>query len=207
MQGLAPDYWERGKNELKQIDKNIKKIIDMYEFPSLTTRENMFFTLIRSIVGQQISVKAADTIWEKIVNEAKEIEPEVIFSMDESIMRKCGLSKRKVEYMKAVSEKWLNGYDKINWLELSDEAVIERLVEIRGIGRWTAEMILIFTLMRPDIFPMGDIGAIRALEKIYNKGQKMNKQEIERIVKKWIPWRTIATWYLWRSIDPVPVQY
>jgi len=207
LQGLAPDYWERGKNELKQIDKNIKKIIDMYEFPSLTTRENMFFTLIRSIVGQQISVKAADTIWEKIVNEAKEIEPEVIFSMDESIMRKCGLSKRKVEYMKAVSEKWLNGYDKINWLELSDEAVIERLVEIRGIGRWTAEMILIFTLMRPDIFPMGDIGAIRALEKIYNKGQKMNKQEIERIVKKWIPWRTIATWYLWRSIDPVPVQY
>ena len=207
MQELSPDYWERGKKELKQIDKNIKKIIDMYEFPSLTTRENMFFTLIRSIVGQQISVKAADTIWNKIVNEAKEIRPEVIFSMDESIMRGCGLSKRKVEYMKAVSEKWLNGYDKINWHELSDEAVIERLVQIRGIGRWTAEMILIFTLMRPDIFPMGDIGAIRALEKIYNKGEKMDKKEIESIVKKWIPWRTIATWYLWRSIDPVPVQY
>ncbi len=207
MHELSPDYWERGKKELKQIDKNIKKIIDMYEFPSLTTRENMFFTLIRSIVGQQISVKAADTIWNKIVNEAKEIRPEVIFSMDESIMRGCGLSKRKVEYMKAVSEKWLNGYDKINWHELSDEAVIERLVQIRGIGRWTAEMILIFTLMRPDIFPMGDIGAIRALEKIYNKGEKMDKKEIESIVKKWIPWRTIATWYLWRSIDPVPVQY
>ncbi len=207
MRGLGPDYWERGKKELKQIDKNIEKIIDMYEFPSLTTRENMFFTLIRSIVGQQISVKAADTIWDKILNEAKEIRPEVIFSMDESIMRECGLSRRKIEYMKAVSEKWLNGYDKINWHELSDEAVIERLVEIRGIGRWTAEMILIFTLMRPDIFPMGDIGAIRALEKIYNKGQKMDKQEIERIVEKWIPWRTIATWYLWRSIDPVPVQY
>ena len=207
MQGSGPDYWERGKKELKQKDKNIEKIINMYEFPSLTTRENMFFTLIRSIVGQQISVKAADTIWDKIVKEAKEIQPRVIFSMDESIMRECGLSKRKVEYMKAVSEKWLNGYDKINWHELSDEAVIERLVEIRGIGRWTAEMILIFTLMRPDIFPMGDIGAIRALEKIYNKGQKMDKQEIEKIVKKWIPWRTIATWYLWRSIDPVPVQY
>ena len=109
--------------------------------------------------------------------------------------------------MKAVSEKWLNGYDKINWHELSDEAVTEKLVEIRGIGKWTAEMILIFTLMRPDIFPMGDIGAIRALEKIYNKGQKMNKEQIEEIVKKWKPWRTIATWYLWRSIDPVPVQY
>ncbi len=207
MKELGPDYWEKGKKELKKIDKNIKKIIELYEFPSLTTRENMFFTLIRSIVGQQISVRAADTIWDKIVNEAKEIRPEIIYSMDENTMRDCGLSKRKVEYMKAVSEKWLNGYDKINWHELSDEAVTEKLVEIRGIGKWTAEMILIFTLMRPDIFPMGDIGAIRALEKIYNKGQKMNKEQIEEIVKKWKPWRTIATWYLWRSIDPVPVQY
>ena len=207
MKELGPDYWEKGKKELKKIDKNIKKIIELYEFPSLTTREDMFYTLIRSIVGQQISVRAADTIWDKIVNEAKEIRPEIIYSMDENIMRDCGLSKRKVEYMKAVSEKWLNGYDKINWHELSDEAVTEKLVEIRGIGKWTAEMILIFTLMRPDIFPMGDIGAIRALEKIYNKGQKMNKEQIEEIVKKWKPWRTIATWYLWRSIDPVPVQY
>ena len=207
MKELGPDYWEKGKKELKKIDKNIKKIIELYEFPSLTTREDMFYTLIRSIVGQQISVRAADTIWDKIVNEAKEIRPEIIYSMDENIMRDCGLSKRKVEYMKAVSEKWLNGYDKINWHELSDEAVTEKLVEIRGIGKWTAEMILIFTLMRPDIFPMGDIGAIRALEKIYNKGQKMKKEQIEEIVKKWKPWRTIATWYLWRSIDPVPVQY
>ena len=207
MKELGPDYWEKGKKELKKIDKNIKKIIELYEFPSLTTRENMFYTLIRSIVGQQISVRAADTIWDKIVNEAKEIRPEIIYSMDENTMRDCGLSKRKVEYMKAVSEKWLNGYDKINWHELSDEAVTEKLVEIRGIGKWTAEMILIFTLMRPDIFPIGDIGAIRALEKIYNKGQKMNKEQIEEIVKKWKPWRTIATWYLWRSIDPVPVQY
>ena len=207
MKGLGPDYWEKGKKELKKIDKNIKKIIELYEFPSLTTRENMFFTLIRSIVGQQKSVRAADTIWDKIVNEAKEIRPEIIYSMDENTMRDCGLSKRKVEYMKAVSEKWLNGYDKINWHELSDEDVTEKLVEIRGIGKWTAEMILIFTLMRPDIFPMGDIGAIRALEKIYNKGQKMNKEQIEEIVKRWKPWRTIATWYLWRSIDPVPVQY
>ena len=207
MKELGPDYWEKGKKELKKIDKNIKKIIELYEFPSLTTRENMFYTLIRSIVGQQISVRAADTIWDKIVNEAKEIRPEIIYSMDENTMRDCGLSKRKVEYMKAVSEKWLNGYDKINWHELSDEAITEKLVEIRGIGKWTAEMILIFTLMRPDIFPMGDIGAIRALEKIYNKGQKMKKEQIEEIVKKWKPWRTIATWYLWRSIDPVPVQY
>jgi DNA-3-methyladenine glycosylase II len=127
--------------------------------------------------------------------------------MDENVMRACGLSGRKVEYMKSVSKNWLNGYDEINWHELSDEDVIEKLIQIRGIGEWTAEMILIFTLMRPDIFPMGDIGAIRAIEKIYNKGQKMSKERIEQVVQKWKPWRTVATWYLWRSIDPEPVQY
>lgn len=204
---MGPKYWEKGKKELKLIDENIKKIIDLYEFPPLTTREDMFFTLIRSIVGQQISVKAADTVWDKLVNKAKEIIPEIIFSMDENVMRACGLSGRKVEYMKSVSKNWLNGYDEINWHELSDEDVIEKLIQIRGIGEWTAEMILIFTLMRPDIFPMGDIGAIRAIEKIYNKGQKMSKERIEQVVQKWKPWRTVATWYLWRSIDPEPVQY
>jgi DNA-3-methyladenine glycosylase II len=204
---MGPKYWEKGKKELKLIDENIKKIIDLYEFPPLTTREDMFFTLIRSIVGQQISVKAADTVWDKLVNKAKEITPEIIFSMDENVMRACGLSGRKVEYMKSVSKNWLNGYDEINWHELSDEDVIEKLIQIRGIGEWTAEMILIFTLMRPDIFPMGDIGAIRAIEKIYNKGQKMSKERIEQVVQKWKPWRTVATWYLWRSIDPEPVQY
>ena len=179
----------------------------MYEFPALTTRGDIFFTLIRSIVGQQISVKAADTVWNKLAKEFEKISPEIIFSMDKDVMRNCGISGRKIEYMKSVSEKWLNGYDQINWHGLSDELVISKLVEIRGIGKWTAEMILIFTLMRQDIFPMGDIGAIRALEKIYNKGEKMDKKQIEEIVVKWKPWRTIATWYLWRSIDPEPVQY
>ena len=207
MQNLTPEYWEIGKKSLKEIDVNMRKIIDLYEFPALTTRGDIFFTLIRSIVGQQISVKAADTVWNKLAKEFEEISPEIIFSMDKDVMRNCGISGRKIEYMKSVSEKWLNGYDQINWHGLSDELVISKLVEIRGIGKWTAEMILIFTLMRQDIFPMGDIGAIRALEKIYNEGEKMDKKQIEEIVVKWKPWRTIATWYLWRSIDPEPVQY
>lgn len=207
MKNLSPEYWEEGKKNLREVDFKIKEIIDKYEYPSLTTRDDMFFTLIRSIVGQQISVKAADTVWEKLVNKAQEIRPEIIFEMDKIEMRNCGLSERKVEYMKSASEKWINGYDEIDWNNLSNEMVINKLIEIRGIGIWTAEMILIFTLMRPDVFPMGDIGAIRALEKIYNKGERMTKKEIEEVAKTWKPWRTIATWYLWRSIDPEPVQY
>ena len=207
MKNLTPEYWEEGKKNLREVDFKIKEIIDKYEYPSLTTRDDMFFTLIRSIVGQQISVKAADTVWEKLVNKAQEIRPEIIFEMDKIEMRNCGLSERKVEYMKSASEKWINGYDEIDWNNLSNEMVINKLIEIRGIGIWTAEMILIFTLMRPDVFPMGDIGAIRALEKIYNKGERMTKKEIEEVAKTWKPWRTIATWYLWRSIDPEPVQY
>ncbi len=173
MKNLAPEYWEEGKKNLMEVDFKIKEIIHKYEYPSLTTRDDMFFTLIRSIVGQQISVKAADTVWEKLVNKAQEIRPEIIFGMDKIEMRNCGLSERKVEYMKSASEKWINGYDEIDWNNLSNEMVINKLIEIRGIGIWTAEMILIFTLMRPDVFPMGDIGAIRALEKIYNKGERM----------------------------------
>jgi len=207
MKNLTPEYWEEGKKNLMEVDFKIKEIIDKYEYPSLTTRDDMFFTLIRSIVGQQISVKAADTVWEKLVNKAQEIRPEIIFGMDKIEMRNCGLSERKVEYMKSASEKWINGYDEIDWNNLSNEMVINKLIEIRGIGIWTAEMILIFTLMRPDVFPMGDIGAIRALEKIYNKGERMTKKEIEEVAITWKPWRTIATWYLWRSIDPEPVQY
>ena len=207
MKNLTPEYWEEGKKNLMEVDFKIREIIDNYEFPSLTTRDDIFFTLIRSIVGQQISVKAADTVWEKLLNKAVEIRPEIIFEMDKENMRSCGLSERKVEYMKSASEKWINGYGEIDWDNLSDEMIINKLIQIRGIGTWTAEMILIFTLMRPDVFPMGDIGAIRALEKIYNDGDRMSKKEIEKVVITWKPWRTIATWYLWRSIDPEPVQY
>lgn len=207
MKNLTPEYWEEGKRDLREVDFKIREIIDNYEFPSLTTRDDIFFTLIRSIVGQQISVKAADTVWEKLLNKAVEIKPEIIFEMDKENMRSCGLSERKVEYMKSASEKWINGYGEIEWDNLSDEIIINKLIQIRGIGTWTAEMILIFTLMRPDVFPMGDIGAIRALEKIYNDGDRMSKKEIEKVVITWKPWRTIATWYLWRSIDPEPVQY
>lgn len=183
------------------------KLICLYEEPALKSREDIFMTLIRSIVGQQISVKAADTVWNRLTNEIGDIIPENISLKSAENLQKCGLSHRKVEYIKGISKIWVDEYYKISWEDLSDSLVIDKLTEIRGVGVWTAEMILIFTLLRPDIFPMGDIGAIRALEKIYSDGEKMNNSQIKKITDKWSPWRTIATWYLWRSIDPEPVQY
>jgi|TARA_B110000967_G_C18853681_1_gene545956 DNA-3-methyladenine glycosylase II len=192
---------------LREIDGKMDKLICLYEEPALKSREDIFMTLIRSIVGQQISVKAADTVWNRLTNEIGDIIPENISLKNAENLQKCGLSHRKVEYIKGISKIWVDEYYKISWEDLSDSLVIDKLTEIRGVGVWTAEMILIFTLLRPDIFPMGDIGAIRALEKIYSDGEKMNNSQIKKITDKWSPWRTIATWYLWRSIDPEPVQY
>jgi DNA-3-methyladenine glycosylase II len=192
---------------LREIDGKMDKSICLYEEPALKSREDIFMTLIRSIVGQQISVKAADTVWNRLTNEIGDIIPENISLKSAENLQKCGLSHRKVEYIKGISKIWVDEYYKISWEDLSDSLVIDKLTEIRGVGVWTAEMILIFTLLRPDIFPMGDIGAIRALEKIYSDGEKMNNSQIKKITDKWSPWRTIATWYLWRSIDPEPVQY
>ena len=192
---------------MREIDGKMDKLICLYEEPALKSREDIFMTLIRSIVGQQISVKAADTVWNRLTNEIGDIIPENISLKNSENLQKCGLSHRKVEYIKGISKIWVDEYYKISWEDLSDSLVIDKLTEIRGVGVWTAEMILIFTLLRPDIFPMGDIGAIRALEKIYSDGEKMNNSQIKKITDKWSPWRTIATWYLWRSIDPEPVQY
>ncbi|MFQ3360370.1 MAG: DNA-3-methyladenine glycosylase II [Candidatus Thalassarchaeaceae archaeon] len=192
---------------MREIDGKMDKLICLYEEPALKSREDIFMTLIRSIVGQQISVKAADTVWNRLTNEIGDIIPENISLKSAENLQKCGLSHRKVEYIKGISKIWVDEYYKISWEDLSDSLVIDKLTEIRGVGVWTAEMILIFTLLRPDIFPMGDIGAIRALEKIYSDGEKMNNSQIKKITDKWSPWRTIATWYLWRSIDPEPVQY
>ena len=192
---------------MREIDGKMDKLICLYEEPALKSREDIFMTLIRSIVGQQISVKAADTVWNRLTNEIGDIIPENISLKNAENLQKCGLSHRKVEYIKGISKIWVDEYYKISWEDLSDSLVIDKLTEIRGVGVWTAEMILIFTLLRPDIFPMGDIGAIRALEKIYSDGEKMNNSQIKKITDKWSPWRTIATWYLWRSIDPEPIQY
>ncbi len=204
---LIPNYWEEACLELSVRDPVLKRIIDTYKTPILTSKGDLFFTLIRSIVGQQISVFAADAVWSRLEKLLGEITPKRILNSSDKELKKCGLSLRKVEYMKGISKTWEKNFSKLNWNEMSDNDVKTKLISLRGVGPWTAEMILIFSLLRPDIFPVDDIGAIRAIEKLYNKGEKMSKKDLINKAKDWIPWRTVATWYLWRTIDEEPVGY
>tara|TARA_Y100001980_G_C14536010_1_gene312729 strand:- start:798 stop:1427 length:630 start_codon:yes stop_codon:yes gene_type:complete len=204
---LIPNYWEEACLELSVRDPVLKRIIDTYKTPILTSKGDLFFTLIRSIVGQQISVFAADAVWSRLEKLLGEITPKRILNSSDKELKKCGLSLRKVEYMKGISKTWEKNFSKLNWNEMSDNDVKTKLISLRGVGPWTAEMILIFSLLRPDIFPVDDIGAIRAIEKLYNKGEKMSKKDLINKAKDWIPWRTVATWYLWRTIDDEPVGY
>ena len=201
-----PKYWEVAKKELSGNDTLLSKIIDEFEGLELISRGDVFYTLIRSIVGQQISVKAASTVWSRFCKKIGEVKPENILLIDIEELRNCGLSRRKAEYVIGISENWPN-YEKIDWETKDDEEIIEELIKLRGVGRWTVEMILIFSLLRPDIFPIGDIGIIRGIERTYNSGEKMSKEQLLSISEKWRPWRTVACCYMWRTIDPEPVGY
>ena len=129
-----------------------------------------------------------------------------MYVLDFEDLRSCGLSQKKTEYVIGISESW-NEYSSFNWSEMDDEEVVGKLIKLRGVGKWTAEMILIFTLLRPDVFPIGDIGMIRGIEKTYNSGEKMSMDEIYGISEKWKPWRTVACCYMWSAVDPEPVEY
>ena len=204
--GDRPTYWERAKKELSSNDKILSKIINEYDDLELISRGDIFFTLIRSIIGQQISVKAASTVWSRFTERVGDINPENILSTHFDDLRKCGLSQRKAEYVIGISESW-HEYDKFDWKKMEDQEIIDKLVSLRGVGKWTAEMILIFTLLRPDVFPIGDIGMVRGIEKSYKSGEKISEEELHKISEKWKPWRTVACCYMWRTIDPEPVEY
>ena len=205
--GSAPPYWDEGKDFLRKIDPVISDLIDCYEHPNLVSRGDIFYTLARSIVGQQISSKAAESIWSRIEEKAGKIEPESMIFMGHDELRECGLSNRKAEYIIGASESWSSDYSNESLGGMSDGEVVQVLTSLRGVGKWTAEMILIFSLLRRDVFPMADIGAIRAMEKLYNQGRRMEKEDISSISGSWRPFRTVATWYLWRSMDSEPVLY
>ena len=152
MKANIPDYWEVGKKYLIENDLKLSKIIIFYEDPPLQTKDDMFMTLIRSIVGQQISVKAADTVWGRLMDEIKVISPDNISSKENEKLQSCGLSHRKVEYIKGVSSVWIREYEDIDWEVLGDEEVIEKLTRLKGVGVWTAEMILIFKVYINECF-------------------------------------------------------
>ncbi len=206
LQGERPEYWDMAKKELSRKDDVLHQIINEFDDLELVSRGDLFYTLIRSVVGQQISVKAASTVWSRFCERVGDIEPKNILSAEIEELRSCGLSQRKAEYVRGISESW-SDYDSLEWKEMSDEEIIQELIKLRGVGKWTAEMILIFTMLRPDVFPIGDIGMIRGIEKSYNSGERMSIDELYAISEKWKPWRTVACCFMWRTVDPEPVEY
>jgi DNA-3-methyladenine glycosylase II len=203
-----PIFWTKAKRELKKKDKKLGKIIDSYPKDFLFTKSDPFLTLARSIVGQQISVKAAQSVWDKLILKIGKIHPDVIYKSHTNTLKSAGLSRQKVMYLKNLADAFINKNIKIKlWSNMSNEEIIENLIQIKGIGRWTAEMFLIFNLCRADVLPLDDIGVIKGVCKIYNLKYPIKRKELIRIGNKWRPYRSVATWYLWRSLDPIPVEY
>jgi len=205
---MTPHYWAQASEALAAGDPLMAKLVCCYQGASLASRGDPFSTLARSIVGQQISVKAADSVWARFVDRVGEVTPLRVSTVGEDGLAGCGLSQRKIEYVSDLAKHFLSGrMDPSNWAALDDEAIIGELVGVRGIGRWTAEMFLIFNLMRPDVFPVDDIGLQRAVFERYFAGEKQPRKVLAEFGDRWRPWRSVATWYLWRSLDPVPVEY
>ena len=174
----------------------------------MAPRGEPFFTLARAICGQQISVKAAQSVWNKLVVCCSVMEPEAILRKKRSELRACGLSDRKVEYIADLAQHFVDGRIHLHkWPDMDDEAIIAELTEVRGIGRWTAEMFLMFNLLRPDVFPLDDLGLQKGIRIAYHGGRVISLKTMRRRGETWRPWRSVATWYLWRSLDPVPVEY
>ena len=203
-----PYFWITAKKELKKKDKKLGKIIDSYPKDFLFSKSDPFLTLARSIVGQQISVKAAQSVWDKLTLKVVQISPENISMIHSNTLKSAGLSRQKVLYLKNLAYAFLENRIKINlWSKMSDDEIINDLIKIKGIGRWTAEMFLIFNLCRADIFPLDDIGMIKGICRLYNLKYPIKREELIKIGNKWKPYRSVATWYLWRSLDPIPVEY
>ena len=203
-----PSYWRRAKKELSAGDPVMAEIIKSCGRGGLTGQGDPFVTLVRSIVAQQISVRAADSIWNRLEETTGGISPKKVTARDEAELHAAGLTRRKASYIRDMAVAFLDGgIAPSMWHEKDDEGVIAELLKLRGIGRWTAEMFLIFHLLRPDILPLDDIGLIRACERHYRDGEEMAREEIEQLAERWQPWRSVATWYLWRSLDPTAVAY
>tara|TARA_Y100001970_G_scaffold34021_1_gene42214 strand:- start:2134 stop:2772 length:639 start_codon:yes stop_codon:yes gene_type:complete len=208
MKNNRANWWNEAKSFLMLNDPIMKKIILKYNEGSLESRGKPFNALCRTIIGQQISVKAAASIWNKFECGIKNIKPENIIKCEDSILRQFGLSQKKVEYLNHLSNFIINNPLAINsWKKMDDQTVIKELCKIKGIGPWSAEMFLMFVFLRKDILPLGDLGLRRAVGTNYLKKYDPTYEEVEKVAEKWKPYRTAATWYLWRSIDPIPVEY
>ncbi|HEX6827421.1 MAG TPA: DNA-3-methyladenine glycosylase 2 family protein [Burkholderiales bacterium] len=205
---MKPEYWKRACRELAARDEVLAGIIAAYRGETLACRGDAFGTLARSIVGQQISVKAADSVWRRLEEALGEISAESVTGATAIRLQRCGLSGRKAEYLQGLGRGFADGLlQPSQWSKLDDEALVRELVRIRGIGPWSAEMFLIFHLLRPDVLPLADLGLQRAIRLHYHGDRQISLRRMQVIAGRWRPWRTVATWYLWRSLDPVPVEY
>jgi DNA-3-methyladenine glycosylase II len=209
---LVADFWDDACKHLVKRDRVMKKLIPRFSEGQLESRGDAFTTLARSIVGQQISVKAAQAVWDRLIaltsGPSSKLSPKAVLELDAPQIRAAGLSARKVEYLCDLAEHFRSGaVSPARWHDMDDEAIIEELVGIRGIGRWTAEMFLIFHLLRPNVLPLDDVGLIKGISVNYFSGEPVSRAEAREVGDAWAPYRSVATWYIWRSLDPMPVSY
>jgi DNA-3-methyladenine glycosylase II len=209
---VTPTYWDDACRHLAKRDRVMRKLIPQLGEGRLQSRGDAFTTLARSIVGQQISVKAAQSVWYRFAaltpGESTHIHPSTVLALAAVDMRAAGLSARKVEYLVDLAAHFESGSVHVpQWQQMDDEAIIDELVAIRGIGRWTAEMFLIFHLMRPNVLPLDDLGLIKGISMNYFSGEPVSRAEAREVGDAWAPFRSVATWYIWRSLDPMPVDY
>lgn len=201
-----PDYWSDACAWLMKKDRVLRRLIPLCAGEALEPRHDPFVTLARSILGQQVSVVAAQRIWDRFVTLAGEITPRSVLRLKVDDMRAAGLSARKVEYLVDLALHFDGGQLHVSeWPSMSDEAIAQELMAIRGIGRWTAEMLLIFHLARPNVLPLDDVGLARGISRHYFSGEAVSRSEIREVAQAWAPWCSVASWYIWRSLDPLPV--
>jgi DNA-3-methyladenine glycosylase II len=205
---VTPTYWEEACKHLAKKDRVMRRLIPQFGDVCLESRGDAFVTLARSIVGQQISVKAAQSVWDRFTALTKTLTPASVLKLKVDDMRAAGLSVRKVEYLVDLALHFSNGaVHTRKWAEMDDDAIIEELVAIRGIGRWTAEMFLIFFLLRPNVLPLDDVGLINGISHNYFSGEAVSRSDAREVAAAWYPYCSVATWYIWRSLDPQPVAY
>ena len=204
----TPGYWDEACRHLAKRDRVMKKLIPQFGEARLQGRTDAFTTLARSIIGQQISVKAAQLVWDKfaavtgMAAAPKVLQPADVLAQPTDVLRGVGLSARKVEYVTDLAQHFEAGSVHVaQWMEMDDEAIIDELVAIRGIGRWTAEMFLIFHLMRPNVMPLDDVGLMKGISQNYFSGEPVSRAEAREVGDAWTPFRSVATWYIWRSLE------
>jgi len=203
-----PTYWDDARAHLMKRDRVLRKLLPKYQQGMLESRGDAFVTLARSIVGQQISVRAAQAVWDRCEAALPRFTPKQVVAIEPTALRAAGLSQRKVEYIQDLAQHFVDGrLHAKQWQHMDDEAIIRELLTVRGIGRWTAEMFLIFYLLRPDVLPLDDIGLLAGISQLYFSGEAVSRSEAREVAQAWAPYRSVATWYIWRSLDPLPVAY